>query len=79
MKMRIYQGKPPATVASGPTTPNGWDTLMSRVIARATELGHRGLAGFARAQSEGRSEKYLRAMGILSETDIDRELPQRKT
>jgi hypothetical protein len=48
---------------------------MDRAIARATEKSDRRLAGLLKARQDFRSEKVLRAMGILSETDILREFP----
>lgn len=77
MKMRLYQGLAPAKKSAGPSTPGGWSLLLGHVIARATELSDRRLAGLLSAQSEGRSEKLLRSMGILSDADILREFPDK--
>jgi hypothetical protein len=76
MKIRYYQA-PTSTSPrpAGPQTSAGWDALMDRAIARATEKSDRRLAGLLKARQDSRSEKVLRAMGILSETDIRREFP----
>lgn len=56
-------------------SPAGWDALMRRVIQRAEALGDRRLEGLKRASQEGRSEAFLRKLGIIGEVDILREFP----
>jgi len=65
----------PTTKTKTPAGPHGWDTLLSKTIQRATLTRDPRLAGLRRAMTEGKSERILRQMGILSDKDIDREFP----
>jgi len=75
MKTRLYQSSQPVKRAEGPSTPAGWSNLLARVIDRARELEDKRLPGLTRAMVDGRAEKMLRSLGVLSEVDITREFP----
>lgn len=62
-----------------PKTPFEWDNLMRKVLARAKEQGDRRHQGLTGAIERGQSATVLRRMGIISEADILREFPGRKT
>lgn len=68
----------PALAAATPSIPknhNEWNDLLRKTIQRATQIGDRREAGLRQAMTGGKSEQILRQMGILSQVDIDRELP----
>ena len=56
-----------------PTTPNGWNTLLSRAIRRAELSGDVRLNSLRAAMRDNRAEATLRKYGILSDIDLDRE------
>lgn len=58
-----------------PTQPNEWNQLLRKTIERADLLVDRRVAGLRQAMMDGRSESILRMMGILSDVDLDREMP----
>ncbi len=64
---------PPKSTA--PRNIHEWNSLLSKAILRAEKLGDRRLEGLRKAMMDGRSEKILRQMSILSDVDIDREFP----
>lgn len=70
--------KPKDGPKRGAMSPVGWDALMRKVIARAEETEDRRLEGLKKACEEGRSEAFLRRMGIICEVDIVREFPDRE-
>ena len=63
--------------STGPRNIHEWNALLSKAIQRAEGLGDRRLEGLRKAMMDGRSEKILRQMSILSDVDIDREFPPR--
>ncbi len=67
---------PGQTVSRVPQTSQAWGVLMNAVIRRLTQLG-RPTAAMQDAYANGRSEQTLRRMGIICQTDIDREFPLR--
>lgn len=72
MSTRKHIAPPPSKTPQGLS---GWNNLLTKTIQRATQNRDPRVAGLRRAMTEGRSEKALRQMGILSEVDIDREFP----
>lgn len=58
-----------------PASPQEWNRLLSQTIRRAEALQSPRLAGLRKAMLDGKAEKHLREMGILSEVDVDREFP----
>lgn len=70
--IRIDKAKPPVRE---PTTPAEWTALMLAAIRRAEKLQHSALPGLKKALTEGKSEAYLRRMGVIHIGDIERELP----
>lgn len=67
----------PPSKTSGPKNIHEWNTLLSKTIQRAESLGDRRVEGLRKAMVEGRAEKMLRQMSILSDADLDREFPAR--
>lgn len=63
----------------GPQNAHEWNLLLSKAINRATEKGDRRVTGLRQAMQDGRAEKILRQMSILTETDIDREFGPAET
>lgn len=61
----------------GPQNIHEWNALLSKAIQRADAAGDRRVEGLRRAMTDGRSEKILRQMSILSDVDLDREFPKR--
>jgi len=76
--MRTRLLKPKTQVSRAPTTPQEWDNLMRKVIARATAMGDRRLQGLRGLISQGKSAKHLKMLGIVCENDILREFPDPK-
>lgn len=72
MTTRTHAPPPKRKIPAGP---HGWNQLLSQAIRRAESLQDPRLAGLRKAMLEGRSEQALRLLGILSETDIEREFP----
>lgn len=70
--------KPKTKPSRAPKTPGDWDSLMRKVIARATQLGDRRLEGLRGVILQGKSERYLRQQGIVCEADIQREFSDLK-
>ena len=56
-------------------SPVGWVALMRLTIARAEATGDKRLEGLRWALQEGKSEMFLRKLGVISEADIPREFP----
>ena len=75
-KTRVLGAGTPAP--KGPTDPIGWNRLLQVVIARAISIGSPAVPGLQAALMQGKSETHLRRLGILSQTDIDREFPPPK-
>lgn len=46
---------------------------MRTVISRAKEVGHPALSGLKDALANGKSEDYLRRMGVIHTRDLERE------
>lgn len=59
-----------------PKTTREWAQLMAAAISRAEEINARSLPGLRQAQANGKAEAYLRKLGIIHLTDIDREFPK---
>ena len=66
----------PVPAKGHPSTPQDWDKLMRRVMARAAYVKDRRLAGMQGIISSGKSQVYLRKMGIICENDILRVFPE---
>lgn len=62
---------------SAPASIQEWNQLLSKTIQRAQATEDRRLEGLRKAMMEGRAEKMLRQMSVLSEVDLDREFPLR--
>ncbi len=60
----------------GPTGILGWNHLLSQAIRRAEKVGASRTAQLERALKDSQAEPTLRKLGILSETDIQREFPE---
>lgn len=73
--MATRKNVPDTKKPTAPTTASGWNTLLSQAIKRAEVRGDNRLAGLKRAMVEGQAEKTLRRLGILTETDLQREFP----
>lgn len=54
----------------------GWQALMQRTLTRLRLLGRRNM-WLEQAYMNGKSEDALRRLGILSDTDLDREFPSK--
>lgn len=65
----------PPSKTSAPKNIHEWNTLLSVTIQRAEALGDRRVEGLRKAMVEGRAEKMLRQMSILSDADLVREFP----
>ncbi len=63
----------PTEALKHPKDVQEWNQLLSKAIKRAEETGDRRLEGLRQAMTQGRSEKILRSMSILSESDLNRE------
>jgi hypothetical protein len=68
---RVSQPAKPKT----PTDLYGWTRLAQMAIARAEKKKDRRLEGLRAALTNGKIEKILRQMGIISEADVLREFP----
>lgn len=66
---------PTTTKVSAPKSHVEWTKLMRQVISRAEALQHRQLPGLRNALVTGGAEAYLRKLGIISLTDLEREFP----
>ena len=61
---------------TGAKNPQEWERLLRKVLDRAKLLrDDRLLRALEAARQEGRVAQYLRKMSILSEVDLERELP----
>lgn len=78
MRTRLLN-KPKEAPKRGALSPAGWEALMQRAISRAERLQDRRLDGLKRAMQEGKSETFLRKLGIICETDLLREFPDPST
>ncbi len=58
-----------------PRTANEWAHFLKKAIDRAEATGHPSLAGLRLAMIEGRAEKVLRRLSLVTEADLDREMP----
>ena len=58
-----------------PTDLYGWTRLAQMAIERAVKKKDRRLEGLRAALTNGKAEKTLRQMGIISEADVLREFP----
>lgn len=74
-KSRLLPSIAPPKKPLGPQNIYEWNALLSKTIQRAAAVGDRRLEGLRKAMTDGRSEKILRQMSILSEVDLDREFP----
>lgn len=72
MATRKHVPTPTRNIPAGPTQ---WNTLLSKVIQRAVQLRDPRLPGLRKAMGDGKAEKALRQLGILSDVDLDREFP----
>jgi hypothetical protein len=62
---------------NAPASVQEWNQLLSKTIQRALSTEDRRLEGLRKAMMEGKAEKILRQMSVLSEVDLDREFPVR--
>lgn len=79
MSTRILKPRVRPSTTLVPSAPHEWDNLLRRVMARASQTHDRRLQGMADVISRGQSQQYLRRLGIVTEADILREFPNRKT
>ncbi len=73
MKTRFLPPGPAPTTTTRSVL--AWTDLLRQTTTRADQVGDRRAAGLRRAMVEGKAEAVLRRMSILSETDLDREMP----
>lgn len=59
-----------------PTNPQGWQRLLATLLERARGLGV-NVSIMEEAYVKGNHEQFLRRRSILSQTDIDREYPNK--
>lgn len=67
--------KPKEGPKRGVLSPTGWDGLILKAIRLAEIQEDRRLEGLRRASEEGRSELFLRKLGIICDADLAREFP----
>jgi len=65
----------PPTKPLGPKTTHQWAQLMRSVLARAETVKHPIVNGLREAQAKGKTEEFLRRLGIICQQDIEREFP----
>jgi hypothetical protein len=74
--MATRSNDPPAKKPALPSSPSAWNSLLSQAIRRAEVTGDNRLGGLKRAMVERTAEKTLRKLGILTDTDLQREFPE---
>jgi len=63
-------------VKKGPKSPLEWERLLHKVMTRARLLKNdRVLRALEAARQNGQVAQYLKKMSIVSEADLERELP----
>jgi len=77
MASRLYNQPAPKTSIKTPQNHSEWHSFMLQVIDRAARLEDRRLPGLRKAMAEGKVEKHLRMLGIISTADVLREFPER--
>jgi hypothetical protein len=78
MRTRLLN-KPKDGPKRGALSPMGWEMLMQKAIQRAEASQDRRLDGLKRAMKDGKSESFLRKLGIICEVDLLREFPDPTT
>lgn len=71
MPKTTFRNPPPTRRTA--VTPRQWRTLCEMALQRAQEVGDRRAEGLAKALETRREQATLQSLGILSETDLDRE------
>lgn len=67
---------------TGQTQPRSaidWERLMRKAIERAEKTKDNRLTSLKMALSQGKAQVILRKLGIIGESDLDREFPARAT
>jgi len=64
-------------IAKHPTGPAAWNGLLKKVIRHVEVTDPTRAASLKTALTQGRAERALRQLGIISEKDIVREFPSR--
>ena len=74
MNARMFN-PPPTAKVQAPKSHEEWTRLLRQVVERAEMLQHRQLPGLRASLAQGAAERHLRTLGILCQTDLDREFP----
>lgn len=75
MPTRLMKNAPKPAIQA-PKTAAEWQHLMTATLSRATETQSKLLPGLRDAHAKGRSETYLRRLGIIHQNDLDRLFPR---
>jgi hypothetical protein len=70
-KTLLRSGSP--AVRRAATTPREWRDLCQKAVARAQKAGDRRFEGLQKALENHREQVTLQALGIICESDLDRE------
>ncbi len=79
MASRLDNQSTPKTAIKTPQNHAEWHSFMLQVIERAARTEDRRLPGLRKALAEGKAEKHLRTLGIISTPDVLREFPETVT
>lgn len=75
MPTRLMQPAQKPTIQA-PKTAAEWGRLMTAAIERATETKSRLVVGLKDAQAKGKTEQFLRRLGIIHLNDLERLFPR---